>query len=308
MTLSVILSTHNPDLGRLRRTLAALRAQTLPAKDWECVIVDNASVPALRRSDLLPDNPANFRLIQEPRPGLTHARRCGLRASDAEWAVLVDDDNVLATDYLKITRQLFESNPQIGVLGGISEPEFEQEPPPWIHEFLDLLACRNLGNQPILSQLQPNPANGEMDYPEGAPIGAGMGVRRSALRAWLEAKPEELTADRLGKKLSSGGDNEIVFAALKAGFTAAYFPEIRLTHLIPAFRCTPSYLARLNRGIQESWMQVLLKHQASPWPPIPRWTVPLRQLKAWFVCRAWAGPVEVIRWQGVCGHFEGRAA
>jgi hypothetical protein len=68
------------------------------------------------------------------------------------------------------------------------------------------------------------------------------------------------------------------------------------------------YLARLNRGIAKSWMQVLRKHDANPWSPIAPWTVPLRQFKAWFTHRAWSGPAEFIRWQGACGHFEGRGA
>ena len=43
MTVSVIIPTHNPDPGRLRRTLLGLRAQTLPAAAWEAVLVNNAS-------------------------------------------------------------------------------------------------------------------------------------------------------------------------------------------------------------------------------------------------------------------------
>jgi hypothetical protein len=70
---------------------------------------------------------------------------------------------------------------------------------------------------------------------------------------------------------------------------------------------SPGYLARLNRGIQKSWMQVLSLHEANPWPQIPNWTVPLRKFKAWIRHRAWSGPIGQIRWQGACGHFEGRA-
>lgn len=54
-------------------------------------------------------------------------------------------------------------------------------------------------------------------------------------------------------------------------------------------------------------VQVLHRRGANPSPPIAPWTVPLRQLKAWFAYRAWAGPAEFIRWQGACGRFEGPA-
>ncbi len=79
-----------------------------------------------------------------------------------------------------------------------------------------------------------------------------------------------------------------------------------LTHLIPASRLEAPYLARLNRSIQKSWMHVLSKHSANPWPAIAAWTLALRKAKAWFTYRAWANAAANIRWQGACGHFEGR--
>jgi hypothetical protein len=95
---------------------------------------------------------------------------------------------------------------------------------------------------------------------------------------------------------------------LKAGWQVAYFPTLSLTHLIPAGRLEPDYLARLNRGIQESWMQVLTRHDANPWPPLTRMGCTLRQLRAWFTHRAWRSPAAHIRWRGACGHFAGRVA
>ena len=112
--------------------------------------------------------------------------------------------------------------------------------------------------------------------------------------------------DRRGASLSSSGDNDLVFEVLKAGWQVGYVPGLRLTHLIPAGRIEREYLARLNRGIQRSWVEVLRRHGASPWGPIAAWTVGPRKLKAWFSYRAWSGPAAFVRWQGACGHFEGR--
>jgi hypothetical protein len=135
-----------------------------------------------------------------------------------------------------------------------------------------------------------------------------MALRRAAARAWLDhADPSALT-DRRGRELSSGGDNDIVIHALRAGWRVGYFPDLELAHLIPSGRLDPDYLARLNRGIQRSWLQLLLRHGLSPWPPVSRRSVPLRGAKAWFTHRAWSSPAARIRWQGACGHFEGRAA
>jgi len=144
------------------------------------------------------------------------------------------------------------------------------------------------------------------EYPYFAPIGAGMALRRAAVRRWLQQTNRQTLPDRRGGELTSSGDNDIVFEIMQQGWEVAYFPELSLHHLIPAGRLEPAYLARLNRGIQKSWMQVLARHDANPWAPLSPWGVRFRKLKAWFTYRAWAGPIEHIRWQGACGHFEGR--
>ena len=97
-------------------------------------------------------------------------------------------------------------------------------------------------------------------------------------------------------------------SALKSGWDTGYFPQLKLTHLIPASRLEPAYLGRLNRGIQKSWMQMLSLHGANPWPTLSAAGAALRQAKAWFTYQAWSSPAASIRWQGACGHFEGRIA
>lgn len=307
MELSVIIPTHNPHAERLRRTLAGLRAQTLPITRWETLLVDNASQPEVDPRAFSESAPANLRVVREPQLGLTSARRRGFTEARAPLCVLVDDDNVLAPDYLAHVVRLFGEHPRVGALGGKSLPEFEVEPPDWAREFLPLLALRDAGDQPCISTgLRPAGA-AHNHYPaKAAPIGAGMAIRRDAALRWLAGADASLS-DRRGAELTSGGDNDIVMSVMAQGWEVAYFPELVLTHLIPANRLTFDYLLRLNRGIQKSWSQVLARHDATPWPPIAGWTVPLRQCKAWFTHRAWAGPAERIRWQGVCGHFEGRA-
>jgi glycosyltransferase involved in cell wall biosynthesis len=307
MEVSVVIPTHNPDAGRFRRALAGLRAQTLPAERWETIVVDNASAPALAANAWAESAPADLRVVREPSLGLTAARRRGLGESRAPLAVLVDDDNLLAPDYLENVVRQFAAHPNLGAIGGKSLPEFERPPEPWLAEFFPLLALRDGGDQPLISHgLRPAGA-ARNEYPTAAaPIGAGMALRRAAVQGWLEAKGGGIS-DRRGGELTSGGDNDIVLAVMRQGWEVAYFPELTLTHLIPASRLDPAYLGRLNRGIQKSWMQVLSRHEANPWAPIPRWTVPWRKLRAYWVQRAWAGPAERIRWQGACGHFEGRA-
>ncbi|HEX8297148.1 MAG TPA: glycosyltransferase family A protein, partial [Chthoniobacteraceae bacterium] len=97
--LTVILCTHNPRADYLEQTLAALRAQTLATEGWELLLVDNASTHAVADRCDLTWHP-NARAIREDRLGLTMARTCGFRAAQTDVLVLVDDDNLLAPNYL----------------------------------------------------------------------------------------------------------------------------------------------------------------------------------------------------------------
>jgi GT2 family glycosyltransferase len=239
--------------------------------------------------------------------GLTLARRTGFRAARGDVLVLVDDDNVLAPDYLAEVVRLFAAHPNVGALGGRSLPEFETPLPPDLAEFLGLLACRDLGPDPQIAALRGDPLSGPIEYPACAPIGAGMALRRNSVQSWLDDQTAVALPDRKGSALTSGGDNDIVLRILRSGWSVGYFPTLSLTHLIPSGRTSPDYLARLNRGIASSWVQVLSRHGACVWPPVPGWSVPLRQLRAWFTHRAWASRAAYIRWQGACGHFEGRS-
>ena len=308
VNLAVIIPTHNPHADRFARTLAGLRAQTLPRPTWELVIVDNASAdPAFFLALDLSWHP-RVRVLREPQLGLTAARQCGLRATDAEFAVLVDDDNVLAPAYLENVVALFAAHPRVGLAGGKLVPHFASEPPIWASEFFPLLALRDLGSSEIVSSgLHPAGAL-HNEYPAYAPVGAGMAMRRAAWQAWLAARANAPGAlsDRRGDALTSSGDNDIVLCAMQSGWEVGYFPQLTLTHLIPAGRLDADYLARLNRGIQKSWVQVLAQHDACPWPPLSPTGVALRKSKAWLVHHPWTSPAARVRYHGACGHIEGR--
>ncbi len=310
MELSVIIPTHNPNPERLKRTLAGLRSQSLPADRWETILVNNASTEFPATDFFAQHAPGNLSIVSEPRLGLSAARRHGFLVARGTVAVLVDDDNVLAPDYLTEVLGIFARSPRVGVAGGKSVPEFERAPAAWQQEFLPLLALRDLGPTELISTgLRPaeSPRNA---YPVFAPIGAGMALRRTAWTAWLDAQKNSVAvlSDRRGSDLSSSGDNDIVLSAMQAGWEVGYFPSLVLTHLIPAGRLDSAYLARLNRGIQQSWNQVLARHEASPWPPLSRSGAALRKFKAWFTHRPWSSPTARIRCQGAYGHFDGRVA
>jgi glycosyltransferase involved in cell wall biosynthesis len=237
--------------------------------------------------------------------GLTPARLRGITEARGEVLVFVDDDNILVPDYLSNALARFRASPRLAAAGGPVSPEFETPPPAWTAEFLPLLAVHDQGPAPRLANGGPSVA-----WPDFAPVGAGLCLRRAAAELYARAlvtDPARLSLDRRGGELTSGGDNDLVFTALHGGWDVGYFPELALTHLIPAGRLAPDYLARLNQGIQRSWVRVLALHGKKPWPAIPRWSVPLRSARAWLRVGAWRSPVHHIRWRGLHGRFLGQA-
>lgn len=304
--ISVIIPTHNPNPMRLERTIAGLRSQSLSNAQWELLIVDNASDGSIEVD--ITWHP-NARTIQENQLGLTRARLAGIQASQGQYLVFVDDDNVLGANYLQHIIEIFQAHPTLGAIGGKSLPEFEIEPEPWIKTFWGCLALRDLGNTEQLYFYDANLGETKQ-HPEFAPIGAGMALQRSAATQYVQMildDPARLALDRTGRSLQSGGDCDINLTLINLGWGVGYFPQLELTHLISANRLTTPYLARLNRSIAKSWIQVLDAHQIRPWRKIPRWSVLPRQLKAVMSYQPWKSPIEYIRWQGACGAFEGQS-
>jgi glycosyltransferase involved in cell wall biosynthesis len=306
--ISVIICTHNPRLDYLNRVLIALRSQTLALSKWDLLIIDNLSQHPVEAAVDLAWHP-QARVICEPQLGLTHARLSGYRESHSTFLVYVDDDNVLAPDYLSQVCQIFSENHALGAIAGRSTPEFEQEPDPWVQEFSTILALRDFGDMPLicsdwLSRSEPR------SYPQFAPAGIGLSLRRQAFSAYVQSTLDNnthLAFGRTGKQLTSGEDNDIILTLLNAGWDVGYFPQLSLTHLIPTNRMRHRYLAQLNRAACRSWVQVLAVHGIPLWQAIAPWTVLPRKVKAFITYQAWKDAASYIRWRGACGTFEGLA-
>jgi len=309
--LSAIICTHNPRRDYLSATLDSLRAQVpLPnGACWELILLDHASTSPI--ADVIDISwHSNARIIREERLGLTHARLRSFRESIGSIIVYIDDDNVLDPNYFWEAFSAMQANSNLGAAGGKSIPLFEVQPPVWFAELGIDLACRDLGDEAIYASWACcTPYN--RTYPECAPIGAGMVIRREAYAAYVDAVTSSLLRINLGRKgndLSSGEDNDMVMSLLAEGWDIAYLPQLSLRHLIPARRLTKAYLSRYAYSANRTWIQVLNLHGIRQWTPVSRWSLPLRRARAFFRNRAWASDANYVRWRGACGALEGRAA
>jgi glycosyltransferase involved in cell wall biosynthesis len=241
MKLSVIICTHNPSEEYLRRTLAALQRQTLPIIDWELLLIDNASQNHLSARIDLAWHP-QARHWQEPKLGKLNAWRLGMREAQAAVQVFVDDDNVLAPNYLEHALSVGEQWPFVGVWGGSVIPEYEAPVPNWVGDQLWRLTVLEV-KADVWSNLRDSFAT--------FPVGAGMCVRRAVADRYLEwcAKNKISSAlDRSGKGLGGYGDMDLCQCAIDIGLGVGRSTKLKLTHLIPATRLTLDYFVRHMEG------------------------------------------------------------
>ncbi len=304
--LTVILCTHSPHRGRLERTLEGLKKQTLAREQWEFLLIDNASAEQLADCIDLSWHP-HGRVVRENTLGLTNARLCGIRNAAGNLVVWVDDDNIFDAEYLSRAQRIAADHPRVGAFAGRVLPEFECPVEPWFTSIHGPLGLSDHGASILIADASRFASEG---YPAFAPCGAGLCTRLDVLQGWRDAvtgSQVRRSLGRTGANLSSGEDNDIVLTALKLGRDIGYFPELSLTHIMPAGRLTAEYHARLLEASNRTWVLTLGIHGISPWAPIAPWTVGVRKLRAAVRIRPWQGPVPYLRWKAACGQLAGRS-
>jgi Glycosyl transferase family 2 len=259
--LSVAVCTHNPRADYLVRVLDALKCQTMPKTEWDLLLVDNASTDAVATGIDLGWHPRG-RHVREERLGLTEARFRAIAETDGELIVFVDDDNVLAGNYLEEARRVSARFQNLGVFGsGAIDPEFEVPPPSEILKYLPLLAVRHVA--------APRWSNHLDDYP-AIPCGAGLVVMRSIAERYQQYT-ERLgigsVLGRKGKLLYSGDDDLFSSLAVSQGLGFGMFPQLRVTHLIGRDRLTRPHVLKL---VHDHTLSAAVRHFVTAGTSPPR--------------------------------------
>jgi glycosyltransferase involved in cell wall biosynthesis len=274
---TVIICTHAPRSDYLMRTLAALAAQTIPPSGYELILVDNASRdPVAGRFDLTWH--PSLRVVTEPAAGLTNARLRGIAEASTELIVWVDDDNLLAPDYLERAVELAHVWPHLGAWGcGDFTPEWETPPAPNFFPYLDYLAVRRAGGDRW--------GNRPFDY-ASMPAGAGLCCRLAVARAYgksVQGNPRRRELGRVGANLGACEDFDLALHAIDLGLGTGVFTSLRLTHLMPSIRVTEDYLIRLVEGHARSTVLLMALRAPAFHPPAHNWK---NRLRAWRLRRA----------------------
>jgi glycosyltransferase involved in cell wall biosynthesis len=235
-TLDVIICTYNR-ASELDRALAALATQQGSDRLlWSVLVVDNGSkddtagvVEAWRIGGGIP----GLRRVVELKTGLTAARRRGVRETNGSWIAFVDDDNLLAPDWIHSLAEAIAAHAEAGGFGGKIIIEWSSPRPDYLEQFGWCFAEQDYGAE-----------TREIDNLAGA----GMVLQRQALEAsgWVD---RPLVEDRTGSSLVSGGDVEMVQRVRGRGYKLWYLPQCKLSHRISAERMTRRHLLILNFGL-----------------------------------------------------------
>lgn len=249
MDLSIIICTYNPDREIFERVLHAVSRLNTDGLSVELVLVDNASKESVFRrfESELKAIPFSFIPVLEPKSGLMNARIAGFQASSGSILVCFDDDNEPEADYLQQVWQAFKRYPNVGVFGpGNITVEFTGNPPAWIHYNKYHFQERHYSQ--TFFACSPH-------WHDFFPPGTGQCLHRHLFALYLEKVQQgQLSATgRKGGSMASGEDVQIVFEAIKAGYAAGEYPDMRLRHLIAERKTSFLYLKRLVFGMASSY-------------------------------------------------------
>jgi glycosyltransferase involved in cell wall biosynthesis len=180
--------------------------------------------------------------VREEAVGLTNARLRGFAETTGEVIVLVDDDNVLAPDYLEQVVRIARDHPFLGTWSGNVTLKLDPGVPEPPRELRHLL-CERIVDQDLWSN--------DPSHFRATPWGAGECIRREVALAYadkVEQDPRRRQLDLQGGQLVYGGDTDIVYAGLEVGFGMGVFCGLRVKHLTPESRCRDEYFLRRYEG------------------------------------------------------------
>jgi glycosyltransferase involved in cell wall biosynthesis len=245
--ISIIVCCYNSAL-RLPKTLHYLRNQSgMENFFWEIIIVDNNSTDETDKiakavlSEFCSIPGFSYTIIFEREPGLSQARKAGVKSAKYEALLFCDDDNWLDRHYLSSCIQLLNTHRDLSILGSGNSIAVSDIPmPSWFLDFGSILACRQLKELQI----------GRNITDDVYAFGAGMAVRKKLYINYLDLcskEPIRLKLDRQKYVLLSGGDTDLNLFAFAQRTGVGLFPQLRLEHYMPPSRVSKDYLINLRK-------------------------------------------------------------
>jgi GT2 family glycosyltransferase len=222
LTVAICTRDHPDQLRRCLESLEQLQSPTvgtLPFK--EILVVDNA--PFNGKTKQLVVSVPKVRYVCEPRPGLNFARNKALREAAGDLLAYVDDDVTVDGHWLDGLMEAWVENPDAVAFTGLVLPyELETE--------AQIMFERRGGFGRGFDKIRYGRSlPGNSIYPCGAGIfgaGANMAFQREIL---LNLGGFDDALDT-GAPLPGGGDLDIFYRVIRAGYPLAYEPRYMVFH------------------------------------------------------------------------------
>ena len=253
--ISVIICCYNSEKNIVPTLKQLARQKFVPGTTNEIIIVDNncndKTVEIAQAAWLTLSNPFSLKIVQQPIPGLSYARELGIKSAQNEYIIFCDDDNWLNDDYSAKVFALFESNVDIGLIGGVGEAVFETAAPTWFVELEGFGYA--VGNEGRCT-----------GYVESI-YGAGMAIRKSVFLSVTKNTCSFILSDRLGKTILSGGDTELCILVKNAGLKIYLDTSMKFKHYLNDNRIKWRYYLKLRRsfGKASAYLQLYDKAQSN---------------------------------------------
>jgi GT2 family glycosyltransferase len=210
---------------QLARALTSLADQTRPPD--EILVIDNAPASDETRDQVASLFP-KVRYLREPVPGLDFARNRALREAGSDLVAFLDDDAVAGRDWCRALEETFGQGGRVGAATGrIEALDRDTEGG---RAFED-----NGGFSRGMREIRLPRDAGRTLHGRAAPAiawavsmgsGASLAVRRSAALA-VGGFDEALD---MGPLLPGGGDHDMLWRLLGAGYEVVYRPEAVVWH------------------------------------------------------------------------------
>lgn len=247
MNISIIICTFNR-AHNLADCLSCIENQNFPDNlIWEVIIVDNNSKDSTRLviEDYQRSSKLNIRYLFESEQGLSFARNAGLKASNGDYIIFIDDDIRVTKNWLNSIYESFKKH-DCDAVGGRIHIDSKKHLPNWItSEMLGFLGHQDFGDIPHA-----------MDGVNESPFGGNMAINRRVIERIgyfntnLGRKGEGFKKDELFK----GEETEYFSRLAAAGGTFYYHPDAIVYHKILPHQLTKRFFLDLhhNAGIQQS--------------------------------------------------------
>lgn len=242
--LSLVIATYNR-VASLLETLRSVIAQSAPKEQWECVVVNNNSSDDTdeRFAEFAAQHPQyNLKIVTELNQGLSYARNRGIREGEGEYIAIIDDDELIAPDFIAAYIELFDTVPEAIAAGGPIVAKYPAGRPRWMSCYTE---------RPIANTMYFG--DSVREFPKGrVPGGGNMALRRSAIRRYGVF---DTSLGYAGESLIGGEECDLFERLQIAGAKYYYAPKAVMYHIIPSEKLTKAYLSKLSYNVGVSQLR-----------------------------------------------------